>query len=94
MEDFLRIVEEPPQPQVEIQIDASKVKFFNTKAKIWDYAPLSFSDYHKLSMEDRSSTLKAYYAEMCKRFSTGSGIFCIFFFWILLVIFLLHHSSF
>ena len=47
MADFLRIVEEPSQPQVEMQIDASKLKFFNTRVKIWDYDRLSFSDYQK-----------------------------------------------
>ena len=45
------MLEKPFQPQVEIQIDASKLKFFNTKVKIWDYAGLSFSDYLKLFCE-------------------------------------------
>ena len=54
MEDFLRIVEEPSQPQVEIQIDALKRKCLNTKVKIWEYARLSFSDFQKLSVEDHS----------------------------------------
>ena len=54
MEDFLRILEEPSQPQVEIKVDASELKSFNTKVKIWDYPHLSFSDYQKFSVEDVS----------------------------------------
>lgn len=68
MEYFLRIVEEPSRPQTEITIDASKLKFFNTKVKIRDYARLSFVEYQKLCAEDRSSILKLYYPEMCKKF--------------------------
>ena len=44
MEEYLKMVEEQSQPHVEIQIDASKLKFLNTKVKIWDYARLSFSE--------------------------------------------------
>ena len=73
MEHFLRIVEEPSQLRVKIQINASKLKVM-----IWDYAHLSFSDYQKLSVEGCSSFFKAYYAEMCGRFSTGSGFFVFF----------------
>ena len=79
MEDLLNIVEEPSQMQVKRQIDVSKLNFFDKKVKNLDYALLSFPDYQKLSVEDHSSILESYYAEMGKRFSTGSVIFLFFY---------------
>ena len=78
MEDFFRTVEEPStQQQQQVEMDSSRLKFFRSEVKIWDFTGLSFTDYQKLSLEDRSSILNAYYAEMSQRYSTGSGIFCI-----------------
>ena len=89
MEDFLKIVEEPShQQQQQVDINAARLKFFNTKVKIWDFVGLSFSDYQKLSVEDRSSILKSYYAEMCKRFFQQVQVF---FFWTLWAIFYQEH---
>ena len=72
MDDFLKLVKKPSEDQIEI--DASRLKFFSSKVKIWDFARLSFTDYQKLSVEDRSFILKSYYAEICSRFPAGSGI--------------------
>ena len=71
----MEIVEKPST--VEVNIDAEKLKFFNAKLKVWDYAKISFSDYQKLSIENRFSILKNYYHDICKNYSVGSGkIFC------------------
>ena len=66
----MEIVEKPST--VEVNIDAEKLKFFNTKLKVWDYAKISFSDYQKLVIDNRSSILKSYYRDMCKNYSVGS----------------------
>lgn len=81
MEDFLRIVEETLTTLSAFNIDAEKLKFFNTKLKIWDYSGLSFADYQKLLIDKRSSILRKCYSDMCKRYSigVGSGIFCLIF---------------
>lgn len=82
MEGFLRIAEELlPLQNVEASTDVSRFKFFTTKVKVWDYASLSHGDYQKPSVENDSSILKNYYADMCKRYSSGSGILLFLFCW-------------
>ena len=63
MERFLSLVEEPSQ-QEEVQIDKENLKQFLRKVKVWDYARLSFTDYQKFSVDDRSSILKNCYIDI------------------------------
>ena len=72
-----RLVEEPA-PSKEVAIDADRLKFFNSKLRIWDYAKISSSDYQKLSFKDKSSILKSYYVDMPAKYSLGTGINIIF----------------
>ena len=65
------------QQQQQVEMDPAGLKFFSSKVKIWDFACLSFTDYQKFSLEDRSSILNSCYSEMSQRYSTGSSIFCI-----------------
>ena len=76
MERFLRLVEEPSQ-QDEVQIDEKKLKQSLSKVEVWDYAMLTFTDYQRLSVDDRSSILKNYYNDMVKKYS-GPGKYFIF----------------
>ena len=77
MENFLRMVEQPPVSE-EVANDGEKLRFFNSKSKIWNYAKISSSDYQKLSFEDRSSILKGHYVDMSAKYSLGSGTIIIF----------------
>ena len=77
MEKLLRIVEQPPASE-EVVIDGEKLRFFNSKSKIWNYAKISSSDYQKLSLEDRPSILKGHYVDMSAKCSLGSGTIIIF----------------
>ena len=56
MERLLRMVEEPSQ-QDEYQIGEEKLRQLLTKVKVWDYAIISFDDYQRLSVDDRSTIL-------------------------------------
>ena len=71
MERFLLFIEEPSQKD-EVQIQEEKLKQFLSKVKVCDYPMLSFVDYHRLSVDDRSSILKSYYNDMVKKYS-GPG---------------------
>ena len=77
MENFLRMVEQPA-PSQKVATHGERLKFFNIKLKIWDYAKISSSDYQKLSFEDKSSILKSYYVDMSAKYSFGAGIIIIF----------------
>ena len=42
----------------EVEIDADKLKFYNSQLKVWDYEKISASEFQKLSFDDKTSTLK------------------------------------
>ena len=63
----------------EVSIDVDRLKFFNSKMKIWDYAKISADNVHKLSFDDRFSILKNYYLDMSVKYYFGAGkmfVFC------------------
>lgn len=70
MEEFLRIIEKPSSS--EIKIDSDRLKIFNKKLKIWDYANVFFEEYQKLSLGDQLPILRNYYSEM---YFCLSGVF-------------------
>ena len=72
MEQLLKIVEEPT-PANEVEIDAEKLKFYNSQLKVWDYAKISAVEFQKLSFDDRSNILKKYYVDMTAKYSAGAG---------------------
>ena len=84
MEEFLKIVEKPSSSEIDIESD--RLKFFNTKLKIWDYANVSFEEQQKCSFDNRSAILRNYYSKMCNRYP-GRGIFFVIFFLRLLLFF-------
>ena len=63
----------------EVSIDAARLKFFNSKVKIWEYAKISANDFQKLSFQNRSLILKNYHFNMSTKYSMGSGIMIVFF---------------
>ena len=80
MEEFSRIDKEPSSFSAEITIDADRIKFFNTKVKIWEYTKISTSGFQKLSFDERASILKNYYSDISVKYSVGAGILFICFF--------------
>ena len=73
MENFLSMVKQPAALE-EVAIDGEKLKFFNSKLKIWDYAKILSSGYQKRSFKDKSSILNCYYVDMSVKYSLGTGI--------------------
>ena len=69
MEKLLKIVEKPSS--TELAIDAGRLKFFNSKLKIWDYTKISIREFQKLLFDDRSNILKKFY--MSAKYSVGAG---------------------
>ena len=63
-----------------VAIDADRLKFFNTKVQIWEYAKISASNFQKLSFDNRASILKNYYSNMSAKYSVGTGILFIYLF--------------
>ena len=45
-------------------MDPEKLKFFNSKLKVWDFAKISPSEFQSLSFDDKSLLLKKYYVEV------------------------------
>ena len=78
MEKLLQIVEAPIQPN-EVEMNPKKLKFFNSKLKVWDFAEISSSKFQNLLFDDKSSILKKYYVDMLSRYADGKGkiIFCL-----------------
>ena len=73
MDRFLSMVEK--QSEQEVHIDETKLREFLSKVKVWDYVKISYNDYQKLSVADRSSILKNYYHDMRKKFGSGEHLF-------------------
>ena len=74
MDEFLRIVEDPSSSSLaEAPIHVDRLKFFNSKVKVWEYAKIYASDFQKLSFDDRSYILKNYYLDMSTKYSMGAG---------------------
>ena len=63
MEKFLQIIEAPVQPN-EVEMDPEKLKVFNSKLKVWDFAKILASEFENLPFDDKSSILKKYYVVM------------------------------
>lgn len=82
MVDLFKIIEEPSPSSQDLNIDKEKLKYVNTKLKIWDLASIFSADYQKPSAGDEHSILKKYYPEM-SLYSTWSGIYS--FVWISLL---------
>ena len=57
MEKYLSIIEDSASSN-EVEIDADKLKFYNSQLKVWDYEKISASEFQKLSFDDKTSTLK------------------------------------
>lgn len=57
MEKYLSIIEDLTSSN-EVEIDADKLKFYNSQLKVWDYEKISASEFQKLSFDDKTSTLK------------------------------------
>ena len=70
----------------EAPIHVDRLKFFNSKVKVWEYAKIYASDFQKLLFDDISYILKNYYLDMSTKYSMGAGkMFCILFlvcFWL------------
>ena len=76
MEKFLLFVEPAAQAD-ELEMDPEKLKFFNSKLKVWDFPKISLSKFQSLSFDDKSNLLKKYYVEMLARYTEGKDeIFC------------------
>ena len=73
MERFLSMVEE--KSQQDVYIDEAKLREFLSKVKIWDYVKISYNEYQNLSIAGRSSILKNYYSDMCKKYVSGNFFF-------------------
>ena len=72
MEQFLAIVAPTPQAD-EVEIDIKKLKFFNSKLKIWDFAKILPSEFRRLSFDDKSLLLKNYVVEMSSKYTEVRG---------------------
>ena len=57
MEKYLSIIEDSTSSN-EVEIDADKLKFYNSQLKVWDYEKISASEFQKRSFDDKTSTLK------------------------------------
>lgn len=51
-------MEEYPTPSNQVEIDAEKLKFYNSQLKVWKYAKNSAAEFQKHSFDYRSSILK------------------------------------
>ena len=79
MEYLLQIVEAPIQSN-EVEMDQEKLKFFNSRLKVLNFAKTSSSEFQNVSFDDKSSILKKYYVDILSRYPDGIGkiIFCLF----------------
>ena len=85
MEKLLAIIKPTAQPD-EVEMDPDKVKFFNSKLKVWDFAKISPSEFRSLSSDDKLLLLKNYYVEMSCKYTEGRGkpffYCCLAIFWL------------
>ena len=72
-------VEAPIQPN-EVEMDPEKLKFFNFKLKVCDFAKISSSEFQNFPFDGKLSILKKYYIDMLSKYPDGKGknIFCLF----------------
>ena len=75
MDNLLSIVEEN---SAEEEISGSRLKYFKTKIKIWDYFNMTKQKFVSLPTEECSSMLKRYYFELNSKYSTGKILFLLF----------------
>ena len=77
MEKLLAFITPTAQPD-EVEMDSEKLKFFNIKLKVWDFAKISPSEFRSLSFDDKSLLLKKYYVEMSSMNTEvrGKPLFC------------------
>ena len=66
-------MEEYPTPSNQVEIDAEKLKFYNSQLKVWKYAKNSAAEFQKHSFDYRSSILKKYYVDVTAKYSAGAG---------------------
>ena len=52
MEKFIQIAEAPTQSD-EVEMDPGKLKFFNSKLKVWDFAKISASEFQNLPFDSQ-----------------------------------------
>ena len=72
MDKLLQIVEPTTQPD-EKEMDPEKLKFLNSKIKVWDFVKISSSEFRNLSFDNKSNLFKKYYVEMLAKYSEGKG---------------------
>ena len=56
-----------------VEMDPEKLKFFNSKLKVWDFAKISLSEFQSFSFDNKSSLLKKYCIEMSAKYTEGKG---------------------
>ena len=61
-------------------MDPEKLKFFNSRIKVLNFAKTSSSEFQNLSFDDKSRILKKYYVDILSRYPDGIGkiILCLF----------------
>ena len=52
MEKFIQNAQAPTQSD-EVEINPEKLKFFNSKLKVWDFAKISASEFQNLPFDSR-----------------------------------------
>ena len=72
MEKFIQIVEAPTQSD-EVEIDPEKLKFFNSKPNVWDFAKIPASEFQNLPFDNKSTILKKYYVDMLSKHPDGKS---------------------
>ena len=72
MDNFLSIVEEN---SAEEEINESRLKYFTSKIKIWDYFNQTHQKFVLLSTEERSSMLKRYHFDLNSKYLAGKSLF-------------------
>ena len=77
MEKLLAIIA-PTSQADEVEMNPEKLKFFNSKLKVWDFAKISPSDFQSLSFDDKSLLLNNSYEEMSSKYIEvrGKPLFC------------------
>ena len=75
MENLLRIVEGNADEE---EINEEKLRFFNTKVKVWEYFNISQQKHVSLSTEEGSTMLKRYYHKLNSKCLAGKFCFCYF----------------
>ena len=71
MDNLLSILEDNSAEQ---EIDETRLKYFTSKIKIWDYFNLPRQKLVSLSTEERSTMLKIYYNDLNSKYSAGKSL--------------------